>query len=229
MVIPAIALALAFITTAPAGTSNDNLLHAGWTDPRTGIQVRQEMWNCPCGRQTLRVHSSSRWSVTSNQNAGETVKTYPDAQQVLTRTNNTPRPLSSLGMIQSVYHIRNPQHGTWNAAYDIWLNDYNIEVMIWTFNRHATPAGHKVGTTQYYGRTFTVWADNADRIYSLVMHGNRTRDRVHILSALRALRHMGFIHKSEWNIDAIEFGWEIRSSKNLTFNVLNYRNIIRRA
>ena len=145
-----------FETTAPANTHSENLLTNGWTDPNTGIDIRQDMWNCPntspeCGMQTLWAKSSSDWGVVSDQARGNTaVLTYPDAQNIYTLPSDDPDPLRNFGIIQSTFKQSMPSIGDFEAAYDLWLNNWNTEVMIWVDNHGQTPAGVIVGNTTIY-------------------------------------------------------------------------------
>ena len=99
------------------------------------------MWNAGSGTtQTLSVNSPDNWSVTANsQPAGSTaVQTYPDTQQLYTRSDNTPDPLSGFSSIISSFgeSMGGGSGTSAEAAYDIWLGqnsstNYANEVMIW--------------------------------------------------------------------------------------------------
>jgi hypothetical protein len=107
------------------------------------------------------------------------------------------------------------------AAYDIWLNDWNIEVMAWTDNHGQDPAGNPVGTYRVYGVKWTLWKDTG--MFSFIRHGNKSHGMVHILSLLRILVARGYIKPSATVTD-VEFGWEICSTagKPLNFIMHNY-------
>ena len=99
------------------------------------------MWAANSGTtQTLTSTGPGSWSVVANAGpAGSTaVQTYPDTQQIYTKSNNTPDPLSSFSSIISSFTEKMGEaSGTSvEAAYDIWLGqnsstNYADEVMIW--------------------------------------------------------------------------------------------------
>jgi hypothetical protein len=227
-----------FETTAPANTQDDNLLNKDWVDPNTGIDIRQNMWNCPstnppCGAQTLWANSSSNWGVVSDQAKGNTaVMVYPDAQNVYTLPSGDPDPLKNFGIIQSTFKERSPSVGDFEAAYDLWLNNWNTEVMIWVDNHGQTPAGNVVGTTTIYGQRFTVWSSAGQSggypsgPFTFVLNKNEKGGRVHILSAFRVLEEMKLIPATS-SLDDIEFGWEICSTGGHpeNFEVTSYSDI----
>jgi hypothetical protein len=212
--------AVRFRTTAPARTRNTNLLMAGWTDPRSGYNVRQNMWACPdnCGAQSLWAVSSSNWGVVSNQPRGNTaVLAYPDVQDIMTRADDTPAPLRPFKMILSSFNQSMPSSGDFEAAFDIWLNNWNTEVMIWTDNHGQRPAGSPVATLSLYGQKWTLWKGSGKSggypsgPFSFVLHGNETRGVAHILVTLDYLVSHRYIPSSS-AIDDVEYGWEICST-----------------
>lgn len=213
-------------STAPAGTRDHHLLQAGWTDPSTGYNVRQDMWACPnnCGTQTLWANSSSNWGVVSTQPAGNTaVLSYPDVQYILTQSNDKPAPLSGFATITSSFRQSMPSSGDFEAAYDIWLNDYNTEIMIWTDNQGQQPAGSVVAATSIDGQTWTLWRASGTNggfpsgPFSFVLVGNETSGTVNILSFLDYLMSHGYIPSSS-AINDVEYGWEICSTNGKAGN-----------
>lgn len=229
-----------FETTAPANTQNSDLLSNDWVDPNTGIDIRQNMWNCPhtqpkCGAQTLWANSSSDWGVVSDQAKGNTaVMTYPDAQNIYTLPSDEPDPLKNFGVIQSTFKLSMPSVGDFEAAYDLWLNNWNTEVMIWVANHGQTPTGHIVGTATIYGQKFTIWSASGESggypsgPFTFVLKRNEMSGRVHILSVFRALEAMKLIPPKS-GLDDIEFGWEICSTGGHAedFTVTSYADITR--
>ena len=47
------------------------------------------------------------------------------------------------------------------AAYDIWLNNWDTELMIWVDNHGQVPAGKVVGTYTIYGEKWQLWQDGS--------------------------------------------------------------------
>ncbi len=94
-----------------------------------GFFVFNDAWNTAPGPQTIWADSYHYWGVESDQAAGNvTVETYPDVHQ-----NYNSVPLKSLHLIRNGFTESMPGgHGVGaEAADDVWLNDYKIEVMIW--------------------------------------------------------------------------------------------------
>jgi hypothetical protein len=213
-------------STAPAGTSDHKLLQAGWTDPNNGYNVRQDMWACPgnCGTQTLWANSSSNWGVVSDQPPGNTaVLSYPDVQYILTLPDDQPAPLSGFTTITSSFSQSMPSDGDFEAAYDIWLNNWNTEVMIWTDNHGQQPAGAPVPAAVLDGQTWTLWAGNGKSggyptgPFSFVLDGNETSGTVNILATLDYLMSHGYIPTNS-AINDVEYGWEICSTNGKAEN-----------
>jgi hypothetical protein len=76
-----------------------------------------------------------------------------------------PAQISSMGNVNTSISLAYPSSGTWNAAYDIWINaDTNTtgvqdtEIMIW-LNRQGSiqPIGSNTGTVTLAGRSWQVW------------------------------------------------------------------------
>jgi hypothetical protein len=83
---------------------------------------------------------------------------------------NSPLPaqISTMGNANTSISNTYPSSGTWDAAYDIWLNaDTNVtgvqdtEIMVW-LNRQGSiqPIGSPTGTANLAGRTWQVWTGN---------------------------------------------------------------------
>jgi hypothetical protein len=76
-----------------------------------------------------------------------------------------PRQISQIGSAPGSINVSFPSNGTWNSAYDVWLNaDTNVsgvqdtEIMIW-LNRQGQiqPIGSQTGTANLAGRSWNVW------------------------------------------------------------------------
>jgi hypothetical protein len=203
-------------------------LMAGWTDPHTGLNVLNDMWNCPrraCGRQLVWANSSSDWGVVSDMAKGNTaVLTYPAVQQQF-GANGQPAPLSSARELRSTFTESMPASaGTiGEAAYDLWLNDWNTEVMIWVDNQHQRFYQPIVATARFGGQTFTVYRDHgvsngypSGPVFFVLNH-NETSGTVDILAVFRWLQRSGFLTSSA-GLNAVDFGWEICSTNGVPEN-----------
>ncbi len=117
-----------FSTSGAEGTDN--------TDPNDGFQywwVSNDAWNGSAGPQTLNVCNQSSWYAVSNQtDNGGAVETYPDTEyDVGGRNNPSTTPISGWNSITSTFSEAYPSAGGWDAAYDLWLNNWSTEIMIW--------------------------------------------------------------------------------------------------
>jgi Glycosyl hydrolase family 12 len=199
--------------------------------------VLNDMWNPPGPghRQTIRVHDPGKWSVVSDQRRGNTaVVSYPDVQQILTTTRDTPAPLARFAAISSTFVQLMPSDCDNEAAYDIWMGsgattDYAQEVMIWVDDHRTNPPpGRIVARQKFAGASYTVWQDPTDgssgfhTIYA-VRRGNETGGTVNVLAMLDWLvsHHL----TAATGVNQIDFGWEICSTdgRPQTFAMSAYR------
>jgi Glycosyl hydrolase family 12 len=208
-----------------------------------GYIISNNMWNCQdgCqgatgnsdGTQTIWGNSSSDWGVTANLGGttGTAVLTYPEDQQIWTLPDNTDEPLSDFAFLHG-NATENMPHASLDAeaAYDIWAGptgetsgNFATEIMIWLENHGQTPAGHVVGTTSWYGQTFTVWSETGNHVITFVLNGTQARGTTHILSAMNYLRNHGMIAKN-YGLAQIDFGFEICNTGGTAenFNVTSY-------
>jgi hypothetical protein len=117
-----------YTTTDATGTYN--------TDPNDGAQywwVNNDAWDGGHGPQTLNVCSESNWSAVSDQpDIGGAVETYPDTEyDVGGRANPSTETIAQFASITSTFAEDFPASGAWDAAYDLWLNNWGTEIMIW--------------------------------------------------------------------------------------------------
>lgn len=162
--------------------------------------------------------------MTSTQQAGNTaVLTYPSVQLNYNGTNGYP--LSKFTSMTSSYaENMHAVSGTdAEAAYDIWVNGLNKEVMLWVDNHGQTPAGSKVATTTFSGATWDLY-ETSDRSYmAFVREGNASSGTVDLFAALNFLKGRGDLAASDvlWQVN---FGWEICSTAGVpeTFTISNY-------
>jgi len=103
------------------------------------------------------------------------------------------------------------------ATYAIWLNNHQVEVMMWVDNHNRTPAGRKFGEIVIYQHDFTVWQNGPD-MYTFVLSGpQETTGRVHLLSALRFLVNHNKLSTTD-TVSEVDFGWEIASTGGIAQN-----------
>jgi hypothetical protein len=198
-------------------------LMADWTDPVTGLNVGNNMWNCPqaaCGREEIWANSSSDWGVVSTMAKGNTaVLTYPNVQETF-GANDEPASLANARQLVSTFAEQMPTtSGTISeAAYDIWLNNWNTEIMIWVDNQHQRFYIPVRGTITVGGQKFSVYAYTGTSggypsgPFDFVLQGNETSGTVNILGAIQWLEKHGYISANGAGINAVDFGWEICST-----------------
>ena len=162
--------------------------------------------------------------MTSTQRAGNTaVLTYPSVQLNYNGTNGYPL-TTFTSMTSSYAETMNAASGTdAEAAYDIWLNRLNKEVMIWVDNHGQAPAGSKVATTTFSGATWDLYETSNRSYMAFVREGNASAGTVDLLTALHYLDGREDLVASDvlWQVN---FGWEICSTAEApeTFTVSNY-------
>jgi hypothetical protein len=100
-------------------------------------------------------------------------------------SNALPRQISTIGSAPNSISLSYPGGGTWNAAYDVWLNADNnttgvqdTEIMIW-MNRNQSsgniqPIGSPVGTVSLAGRSWQVWtgSNGQNNVVSYLFQGS---------------------------------------------------------
>jgi hypothetical protein len=201
----------AWCSADPSGTWNT-------TD---GFDLYNNEWNSSGnpGPQQICGNSGRDWQVTSTQRSGNTaVLTYPSVQR-----NYPNRALSSLESMTSSYaENMNAVAGTdAEAAYDIWINDLNQEVMFWVDNHGQTPAGSKVATVTLGGLTWNFYQTGG--YHAFVLDHNATTGTVDLLAGIKYLMSSGYLSGRDrlWQVN---FGWEICSTAGHpeTFTVSNF-------
>jgi hypothetical protein len=105
-------------------------------DPDDGYQyywVNNDLWSGSHGPQTINVCNQSSWYAASNQpDVGGQVETYPDTEyDVGGRDNPSTTPISGFKSITSTFSELNAPGGGWDAAYDLWTDNWSNETMIW--------------------------------------------------------------------------------------------------
>lgn len=181
------------------------------------------------GRQLIWADSYRKWGVESTQPNTTSVKSYPSVQWIYP---NQPA-YSSLRYLRSSFTQSMPSavNLSADAAYEVWLNNHTVEVMMWVDNHNQAPAGQLIDQmVPIYNEKFDLYK-NGPNNYSFVLNGQQqTRGKVHLLSALRWLVHHGpskhvhYLSRSD-TLTEVDFGWEIASTggKPLDFRVTGYR------
>jgi hypothetical protein len=186
-----------------------------------GLIVYNNMWNGSAGPQTAWADSYKNWGVESKQRAGNTaVETYPCVGRVI---NNVP--VSDFGLVRNGFTETMPadQSGLHaEAADDVWLNNYNLEMMIWTDNIGQSFSGdNKIGEATIFGQHFAVWRNGSEFIFDL--NHNETTGVTHILASIRWLMNHRYVPTNA-TLSQVDYGWEISSTNGQPedFSMTNY-------
>jgi len=227
-----LAAAAAFMAAGPALASVP--AHPKWrsSDPfgswnNGGYIVYNNEWNNSHGPQTIWANSFKYWGAISTQADGNTaVETYPCVQK-----NFNDVSVTSFKMIRSVFTEDMPGNKSGldaEAANDVWLNNYNIEVMIWVDNHGQRPAGNVVAHTTIYGQKFAVWR-NGNNLFTFALDHNENKGVTHVLASLNWLISHHQI-AANVTVTQVDFGWEVASTGGnaRSFIMRNYALLTKR-
>jgi hypothetical protein len=95
----------------------------------SNVLVNNNAWG-PSGSswsQQLNACSPANWYVTANfQPDGGAIQTYPDTEYTLSG-----KTVAQYNSMSTCFGEKSPASGEWDYAYDTWLNNFGIEVMVW--------------------------------------------------------------------------------------------------
>jgi hypothetical protein len=209
------------------------------------ITVGNNVWSEPSGgwSQTLNATSPASWNVIANFPAGITsVRSFPNTGQTQNWINGTnlPAALSTWSSMVSSYSVSlNAHRGTvGEAAYDLWLDDWNNEVMIQTdfagdSLRPRCDMDDDVITAQTFGGTngvpiqrWNLCQFGSELIWQPPTGTNYSSDKVDVMAMLTWLEKNGGGKYLPANptLTAISFGFEICSTggQDESFQVNNF-------
>jgi Glycosyl hydrolase family 12 len=210
------------------------------------LGVNQDPWTTGQGPQVLSASSFQNWSVTATDtdpsNAPGEVLTYPDASfnyyALDTAASGYKAPpaqydLSNITSLTSDFTESMPQNSDLNAeaAYDLWLNNWQTEVMVWVDtspakDRNLADDGMtKVGTYTYGGQNFALWRSGSGitGFYVFLLDHNETSGTVDLKSMLETMVSLGYIPAAS-PLTQIPFGWEISDTggQPVTFSMSRF-------
>jgi hypothetical protein len=218
------------------GTAATVPQHAVWeSSAKFGIwhngvfDVFNNEWNsAQAGPQTVWADSFHSWGVVSTQADTTGVKTYPSVQENFRDTR-----LTSLRRLTSSFAESMPPEASAyraEAAYDLWLNDYRNEVMVWVDNHGQQPNGIVSSEAVLSGQHFRVYRGNAHMVSLVLLSGtHETTGSVNLLLGLRWLVDHGYLRGSAL-LTQVDFGWEIVSTDGvpLKFTLHSYSLSVQR-
>lgn len=190
------------------------------------ITVGQNVWSPISGwHQTLYATTPGDWHVTANMPTGNTaVVSFPNVGV----SYSAPSLTSFSSIYSSFTENMNATSATsaW-AAYDIWLNDWNNEVMIQHDFAGNGPCPTKAmatfgGSGGVPKQSWQLCQYGSELIWKL-RGGNERSGSVNVLAMLDWLESHGYLPKKSTLTD-ISYGWEICStgSKPETFSVSRF-------
>ncbi|HEY8471431.1 MAG TPA: cellulose binding domain-containing protein [Natronosporangium sp.] len=130
--------------------------------------------------------------------------------------SNMPIQVSQISSANTSVSVTYPGSGTWNAAYDIWLDptprtdgQNGAELMIW-LNRQGSiqPIGSPVGNATIAGRSYEVWYGNPG--WHVVSYLSTSATNSLSFDAMAFINDMisrGYINNS-WYLTSIQAGFE---------------------
>jgi len=176
--------------------------------------VNNDAWSGSAGPQTIQVCDQSSWNAVSDQsdNQGQ-IETYPDTEYDIGGRDDQPpsNDIAATNSITSTFSEAFPSAGDWDAAYDIWLNNWTTEIMIW--NQWS-------GSNSYWPAQATQTLSLDGVPYSFYNNGGElmffrqtqvSSGSVDILAALQWLVSQGLVKSSDvpWQL---EYGVEISAT-----------------
>jgi hypothetical protein len=171
-----------------------------------GYSVQNDAWNGKHGPQTIFANSFHEIKVISNQPAGNTeIMTYPDVSGLY---NGTDTPVSQFSSIYNTFSESMPSDVIGEAADDIWLNNWDMEIMMWVDTHNEDPGSWLpvIGHTEIAGQNWTIYKNDSEFIFKL--DHNETSGATHVLPAIHWLMNHGYV-PSDAGLTAVQFGWEI--------------------
>jgi hypothetical protein len=219
---------------------------AGQASSPNLLGVNQDPWSGGQGPQVLTASSLQSWSVTATDkdpgNAPGEVLTYPDASfnyhELDTASSGYTTPptqydLNNITSLTSDFTESMPQVSNLNAeaAYDLWLNNWKTEIMVWVDtspakDRNLADDGMtKVGTYTYGGQNFALWRSGSGitGFYVFLLDHNETSGSVNLKAMLGTMVSLGYIPSTS-PLTQIPFGWEISDTggKPITFSLSRF-------
>ncbi len=207
------------------------------------LGVNQDPWTGGQGPQVLTASSFRDWSVTATDtdpsNAPGEVLTYPDASfnyyELNTAASGYNAPpaqydLNNITSLTSDFTESIPQLSDLDAeaAYDLWLNNWQTEIMVWVDtspgkDRNLADDGMtKAGTYTYGGQDFALWHSGSGitGFYVFLLDHNETSGTVNLKAMLETMVSLGYIPAAS-PLTQIPFGWEVSDTggKPVTFSM----------
>jgi hypothetical protein len=186
--------------------------------------LAMDMWNGTYSpiRQTMGVCNQASWYVADKTTSATNtaVLVYPNVQE------NYSSPISDYGSITSAFASSSTSPGDYEFSYDIWLNSYANEVMIWTHNHGQTPGGTLVASdVTISGLPWDVYATSGNGYVAFVPAGGASYQSgtFNLLAFFNYLMGNGQIAATS-TLTQIDYGVEICNTGGVRgrFNFTNF-------
>jgi len=177
--------------------------------------IYNNIWGSGAGSQTLYVNTSSssapNWWVTANHPNTGGIKSYPNAKYAV----NLPRALSGISSVPSSWSVSRPNTGAYNSAYDVWLNGYSWEIMIWiNWYGAVGPLGSQQASNQSIaGATWNVYRGNngSNEVVSFLRTSNTNSvSNMDVKAFLNWIVNRGWFSSST-TLTEVQAGFELTS------------------
>jgi hypothetical protein len=207
-------------TTIPSRTCTDPVWSSKAANAQKGFGsrgiwwVNNDAWNGSHGPQKIYACSRNSWYAVSKQpNFGGAVETYPDSEyDVGGRNTPSTKPISQYKSITSTFSEADPPGGGWDAAYDLWMNNFAHETMIW--NQWAGSPSYWPGQAKIAlkldGVPYHFLANGSELLF--FRDTQTASGSVDILAALRWEVAHGYA-KSTYVPTQLEYGVEVCNTK----------------
>lgn len=192
------------------------------------------IWGSGAGPQTIWANSNADWGVWANHPNTGGIKSYPHIGR------NVNRRVSALNHLSANVNATTPWGGAWASTFDVWSNDFRLEIMLWlNYTGTANGCGNVKPISYNWGadgcarpiRT-NVWAGGHSwniyhgtngyaQVYSFLRTSKTNQATVDIRGIMRYLLSQGMI--SDVTVGAVQYGFEITSSSGgMNFHSRNY-------
>jgi len=198
---------------------------ASWSNG--GYTLYNNIWGSGAGTQCIWANSYSNWGVWANHPNTSGIKSYPNVSKDINKK------LSSLSTLKSSFNVTVPSSGSYNTAYDIWGNNYAVEVMLWVnklgsvgpiaSNYNCNGACPEFTNVNVGGHTWNVYKgyNGSTLVISFLRTSNTNSGTVDIKAILNWAKNKGWFN--DITIQKVQCGWEITSSSGgLDFRFNSY-------
>jgi hypothetical protein len=192
--------------------------------------VLNDAWNGGHGPQTINVCTRTSWYAVSNQkNIMGEVETYPNTEYVVSGIgggwSGSKKTISQYNKIMSTYNESFPTDSSMDAAYDLWLNNWGTEIMVWNEVHGSNAYWLTQGISIKVAKVAYQFINFGDE-FVFIRKAQNKAGSVNLLAAMRYLVNHGLVKGSDVPTQ-LEYGVEISSTNgpetfplnNVTFSL----------